>query len=239
MRTDELGRPACRRHRRPARRRAPARFVAAAGFGAVLGTALGCRTPAPPPGSPEALVAYLTPVAGADPATRQREVAGWELDEALWNRTVVAAYRPLYAEYRAAFAAAAPGLVDRLAGGPPVTARRHFAGDPRLTLAEARDRWALPVLFPSLVAEAGGAPIDAVFVADGGRWRTLAGLDVAVRARVAALDPACAADLALAGRTGRCTDLGAAIAEAALRTDRDRLAHVCRLAETLCGKESP
>lgn len=217
-----------------------ARAAAAAVVGVAATAALAaCRAPPPPPGSPEALVAYLTTVVGADPETCRREVASWQLDEALWDRTVVAGYRPLYADYRAAFAAAAAGLVDRLAAPAPITARRHFADDPRLTLAEARDRWALPVLFPSLVADAGGAPIDAVFVADGGRWRTLAGLDAAVRARVAALDAGCAANLALAGRTGRCTDLGAAIAEAALRTDRDRLAQVCRLAETLCGKDAP
>ena len=94
-------------------------------------------------------------------------------------------------------------------------------------------------MFPSLVAEAGGVPIDAVLVPEGERWRALVGLDAVVRARVAALDPRCAARLALAGPTARCTEVGAAIADAALRTDRDRLAHVCRLAETLCGKGSP
>jgi hypothetical protein len=199
--------------------------------------------PAPPlrPGSPEALVAYLQGVVGADAATRQREAAGWLLDPARWDATLVPVYRPLYAEYRRAFAAELPALVDRLARPGPVTARRHFAGDPRLTPAEARNRWALPVLFPSLVAEAGGAPIDAVFVADGTAWRALVGLDQVVLGRVAALDPGCAAHLALAGPPGHCTDVGAEIAAAALRTAPadDRLAHVCRLAETLCGKGSP
>ena len=195
----------------------------------------------PPPRSPEALVAYLQTLsgAGADEATRQREVAGWRLDASLWEHTVVELYRPLHADYERAFAAEAPALVARLAGGGPVTARRHYAGDPRLTRSQTRDRWALPTLYPSLVAEAGGSPIDAVFVPDGDRWRALIGLDTIVQARVAALDPACAASLALAGPTGRCTDVGAAIVIAALRTDRDQLAHVCRLAETLCGKRSP
>jgi len=198
-----------------------------------------CRSPAPAPGSPEALVAYLGAVVGADAATRRREVASWQLPAALWERTVVAIYRPLHADYQRAFAAELPALVDRLARPAMVTARRHWAGDPGLTLAQAQGRWALPTLFPSLVAEAGGAPIDAVFVPDGERWRALVGLDAVVRARVAALDPGCAANLVLAGPTGRCTDVGFAIAEAALRTDRDQLAHVCRLAETLCGKGSP
>jgi hypothetical protein len=240
----------------------------------IAGGACGAPAPPAPPGSPEALAGYLRRVVGADAATRQREAASWRLDAALWDRTVVAVYRPLHAEYEQAFAAALPALVDRLARAGAVTARRHYAGDPRLTPAEARDRWALPTLFPSLVAEAGGEPIDAVFIADGadrgdpagpgdGRsWRALVGLDAVVLARVAALDARCAENVALAGPAGHCTDVGAAIAEAALRVrgplrndedrdragdketdkareDGDRLAHVCRLAETVCGKGSP
>lgn len=219
-----------------ARRARRSATIAVLGATAALGA---CRAPPPPPGSPEALAAYLETVAGAGEATRRRELAGWRLDPPLWDATVVEPYRPLHADYARAFAAELPALVDQLAHPAQVTARRHYGGDPRLSLAQARERWALPTLFPSLVAEAGGAPIDAVFVADGGRWRALIGLDAAVRARVFALDPACAASLAAAGPAGRCTDVGAAIAEAALRTDRDRLAHVCRLAETLCGKGSP
>lgn len=198
-----------------------------------------CSSAAAPPGSPEALVAYLQRVMAADEATRQREIASWQLPAALWDRTVVAPYRPLHADYQRAFTAESPALVARLAQGGTVTARRHYAGDPRLTRPQARDRWALLPLFPSLVAEGGGEPIDAVFVPDGARWRALVGLDAVVRARVAALDPRCAANLALAGPAGHCTDVGAAVALAALRTDRDQLAHVCRLAEALCGKESP
>jgi hypothetical protein len=231
--------------RQPMRRPLAALAVCTAALGAACSPS---APPAPPPrpGSSEALAAYLQGVVGADAATRQREAAGWLLGPALWNATLLPAYRPLYAEYRRAFAAELPALVDRLARPGPVTARRHFAGDPRLTLAEARDRWALPVLFPSLVAEAGGAPIDAVFVSEGPAWRALVGLDQVVLARVAALDPGCAAHLALAGPPGHCTDVGAAIVGAALtgpalRTAPadDPLAHVCRLAETLCGKGSP
>jgi len=206
-----------------------------------------CGPPPAPPraGSPEALASYLATVVGADAATRQRAAESWLVPPARWDATLVAVYRPLYAEYRRAFAAALPALVDRLARPGEVAARRHFAGDLRLTPAEARDRWALPTLFPSLVAEAGGAPIDAVFLADGATWRALVGLDAVVLARVAALDPGCARNLALAGPPGHCTDVGAAIADTALRTDPalrndgDPLAHVCRLAETLCGKGSP
>ena len=214
-------------------------LVGIVAIAACNGSPSSSHEPAPPPGSPEALVAYLQTVVGAGELTRQREVAGWRLDPPLWDHTVVPLYRPLHADYERAFAAEAPALVARLAQGGAVTARRHYAGDPRLTRSQARDRWALPTLYPSLVAEAGGAPIEAVFVPDGDRWRALIGLDAVVQARARALDPSCAANLALAGPTGRCTDVGAAIALAALRTDRNQLAHVCRLAETLCGKGSP
>jgi hypothetical protein len=215
------------------------RLVAALAIAACSGSP--SAPPGPRPGSPEALVAYLQSLAGpaADDAARLREVSTWELDAALWDHTVAPLYRPLHAEYQRAFAAEASAVLAGLARGGSITARRHYAGDPRLTRSQARDRWALPTLYPSLVAEIGGAPLEAVLVPDGDRWRALIGLDTVVRARVAALDPGCAANLALAGPTGRCTDVGAAIATAALRTDRDQLAHVCRLAETLCGKGSP
>jgi hypothetical protein len=201
--------------------------------------AVACRSPGPAAGTPEALAGYLETIVGQPPAVVQREAASWVMDEAAWNATVTTTYRPLHTEYQQAFIAALPGLIAQLGRPGAVTARRHYAGDPRLTLSQSRDRWALPPLFPSMVAEVAGAPIDAVFVWDGGRWRVLRGLDAVVRARVAALDDSCAVQLARAGRTGRCSDVGAAVAEAALRTDRDRLAHVCRLAEILCGKESP
>jgi len=201
----------------------------------------GCspRPVAPPAGSAESLIAYLNGVVGADEATRQREVASWLLDDAAWTATVIPSYRPLHADYERAFAAETAALVRRLAQPGELVARRHYAGDPRLTLAQARDRWALPTLYPSLVLDLAGAPIDAVFVPDGEHWRALVGLDAAVRARVAAFDAACAAQLAHAGPTGRCTDVGAAVVTAALRTDRAQLAHVCRLAESLCGKGLP
>jgi hypothetical protein len=231
--------PAAQRVRRAPRRCVVVVVVMVGMIVALAIAACHAAPPAPPPGSPEALAAYLQAVVGADQATRQREAAGWPLDAALWDRTVIPLYRPLHADYARAFAAELPALVARLAGGGTVTARRHYAGDPRLTPSQGRDRWAVPPLFPSLVAEAGGVPIEAVFVPDGERWRALVGLDAVVRARVAAIDPGCAARLALAGPTGRCTEVGAAIATAALRTDRDQLAHVCRLAETLCGKEAP
>jgi hypothetical protein len=191
------------------------------------------------PGTPDELAAYLKTLAGADEQTRKREVATWIVDETTWSRDVVEPYRALYGEYVAGFDAQVPAFVAQLAAAGVITARRHFAGDKRLTLAEARLRWAVPVQFPSVVAELDGKPIDAVFVHDGGRWRALVGLDRLMLAHVAALDPACEKLIEHAGPSGRCTEVGWLVADSALRTDRQRFAHACQLASTLCGNPGP
>ena len=197
---------------------------------------------APPPaktGTADELAAYLATVAGADEATRTREVSSWILDETTWSRDIVEPYRALYNEYVAGFDAQVPAMVARLAPLGAVTARRHFAGDRRLAPAQIRARWAVPVQFPSMVAELAGKPIDTVFIFDGARWRALLGLDQIVMAHVAALDPACAAMLAFAGPPGRCTEVGWLVADSALRQQRERFAHACALAATLCGNPVP
>lgn len=205
-----------------------------------LAAATACRpAPRPATGSAEDLAAYLRGIAGADEAARQDAVAGWVMSEAAWDATVVPPYRPLYAAYVAAFDRARPALVARLAARGPITTRRHFAGDPRLTRAQGRLRWALPVEYPSLVAELGGSPIDTVFVFDRGRWRALAGLDDVLLARVRARDAACGAALAKAGPTGHCTEAAWEVADAALRNDVTRFAHACSLAAALCANEAP
>ena len=202
-----------------------------------------CRDAAPPPpahtGSAAELAAYLATVAGADEATRKREVASWILDETTWSRDIVEPYRALYNEYVAGFDAQVPAMVAELAPLGAVTARRHFAGDRKLAAAQIRARWAVPVQFPSMVAELAGKPIDTVFIFDGARWRALLGLDQIVMAHVAALDPVCAAKLALAGPPGRCTEVGWLVADAALRLQHERFAHACALAATLCGNPGP
>ena len=206
----------------------------------LLLSACGRAAPAgPAPGSPEHLAAYLRALAGADEATRKHAVAGWILDEQTWRQTVVSPYTAVWSEYARAFDAAAPALVARLATRGEITARRHFAGDPRLTRSQGRLRWALPVEYPSCVAELAGQPIDTVFVFDGARWRALAGLDDVMLARVRVRDPACATMLERAGPTGKCTEVGWLVADAALRTDQQRFVHACRLAAALCANASP
>jgi hypothetical protein len=201
---------------------------------------LACNAPPKPPkpGSADDLAAYLRGVAGADEATRAREVATWVVPEATWNRTIVPPWRSLYGEYVAGFAAASAATVSSLASLDPVTTRRHYAGDPRLTLGEARLRWALPVQYPSMVADIGGRPLDAVFIYDG-RWRALLGLDELVVARVRALDADCAAKVAIAGPLGHCSEIGFVVAAAALRGGGEDLARACRMAAMMCGNPAP
>jgi len=202
-----------------------------------------CRDAAPTPpvptGTADELATYLTTVAGADEPTRKREVASWILDETTWSRDLVEPYRALYNEYVAGFDAQMPAMVAALAPLGQVTARRHFAGDKKLAPAQIRTRWAVPVQFPSMVADLAGKPIETVFIFDGARWRALLGLDAIVMAHVAALDPACAQKLALAGPPGRCTEVGWLVADSALRQQRERFAHACALAATLCGNPVP
>ncbi len=193
------------------------------------------RPPHPPAGNPDELAAYLRTVAGADQATREREVASWQLDEQTWNRTIVEPFRGLYADYARGFDAATAPLVAQLAARREVTARRHFIDAPGLTLAQGRLRWTLPVMYPSAVAALGGAPIDTVFVYDGDRWRALVGLDALVLARARALDARCGELLAHAGRDNSCSQIGWVIADAALRGERSRFDHACALAARLCG----
>src|SRR5690606_5549543 len=94
----------------------------------------------------------LGALAGADEAVRAREVSSWKLGRATWARTVVAPYDAVYDDYARRFDAAIPALVAALARPARVTTRAHYAGDPRLTVGQARARWALPVQYPSEVA---------------------------------------------------------------------------------------
>jgi hypothetical protein len=210
----------------------------------VLIATVACHEPPPvqKTGTPQDLAEYLRTVAGADTATRTREVTGWILDETTWSRDIVDPFRSLYGEYVKGFDAQVPAMVARLASLGPVTARRHFAGDPRALPSQIRTRWTVPVQFPSAVAELGGQPIDAVFIHDGAHWRALLGLDQLVVQHVAALDPTCAAKLQLAGRrtsSSRCTEVAWLVADSALRAQPERFAHACKLASTLCGNPVP
>jgi hypothetical protein len=170
---------------------------------------------------------------------RSREIASWALDEASWNHTIVEPWRAMLPEYAGGFDAASAPLITQLVTAGEVTARRHWAGDPRLTPAQVRLRWVVPVQYPSAVAELAGRAIDTVFVYDGAGWRALVGVDELLMEKIRARDPECAALLARAGPTGRCTEVGWLVADSAWRADASRFAHACRLARVLCGNASP
>ena len=203
------------------------------GLGLGLGVS-GCGRPAPAL-APAELAGALDALAGADHATRARAVERWRLDLAAWDALVVEPYRAVYDDYARAFERARPRLIAQLARPGAIATRAHFAGDPRLTRGQARARWALPVQFPGEVAELAGAPLDVVFVRRAHAWFAITGLDEAILARAAALDPACAAHLATV-QPDRCGELGWVLAEAALRADRPRFDRACALAANLCPR---
>ena len=204
---------------------------------------LGCKpADAPPrelpdPPAPAALAAYLEEVAAYPPAARAEAMRGWQLQPAAWNRIVVPVFRDAYPAYTANFAAATAALAAQLHAGT-ITARRHYAGDPHATPGELWLRWAVPTLYPSVVAELDGKPLDAVFLYDDHAWRTLAGLDRAISDAATALDPDCAGYLRAAG-VPACAEVDYLIAESAMRTDRAAFTRACSLAATRCGKRSP
>lgn len=187
------------------------------------------------------LAAYLSTLAGRDGGGPHAELAGWTIDEGLGRRVLVDPYRALAGAAAAAARTTLEEIEAQLQRGGTVTARRHFAGDPKLTPSQARLRWALPVMAPSFVAEIRGTPIDTVFVHDSVRWRALAGLDEVLVERVHARDRACVHLLAGVTESRECASAGWAIADATLRTPEDptRLARACRIAANVCGKRSP
>ena len=193
--------------------------------------ALGCRDPAP--AARVELAAHLRSVGRGAPARAAAAVAGWRLDRASWDAVLVEPYRAAYADYARAFDAAAPALAAQLARGGPVTTRGHFTGDPRLTRGQARARWAVPVQFPSEVAELDGAALDVVFVRTRTGWGAITGIDALLEARIEAQQPGCAVHLARV-RADACGEIVWMVADAALRADRPRLARACALAANVC-----
>jgi hypothetical protein len=194
------------------------------------------RAPAPAPATADGLAAHVAGLAAGDPDAAARELARWPLDRALWERTLVEPYRGRWAEL------APEGRLRALAGElrpGAVTARRHYAGDPRLTPGQLWQRWALPTLYPSFVVEIDGRPLDTVFLHDGVRWRALAGLAELIEGRVRGLDPGCAAHLAGVIASADCASAAWALTDAALRNNREAFVRGCRIAENLCGKRSP
>jgi hypothetical protein len=188
--------------------------------------------PAPPPTSeatPAGLERALADLrADPDPAAA---LAAWRLPAPAFRRILVEPYRDLAEGYTTRYGASVAPLAAAVAAPGALHARRHFAGDPRLTPAELHLRWAVPPLYPSLVVDLAGTDLDAVFLHDGERWRVVVGIDPLLTARIA--DPACAHHLD--HTDGRCAEIGWMIADRALRIDHDGLIHACALAATACS----
>lgn len=178
---------------------------------------------------------YLSKLAGASDAARRSAVERWKLDPDGWDRVTTDPYRAHYKGYASQFDERIADLATQLAKPGAITIRSHFAGDPKLTLGQARARWAQPVAASSQVAELDGVPIDAVFVRDGDRWRAIVGIDRLVLLRTAAKDLACATR-ASGQVKGTCGDLAWFIADAALRDDDPRLERACAQLTNLCPR---
>ncbi|HVK85040.1 MAG TPA: hypothetical protein VM513_13080 [Kofleriaceae bacterium] len=184
----------------------------------------------------ETLELRLAAMAGCAPPACEREVASWKLDRVGWDSLVVDPYRGAapYEGYVRAFEAARPALAAQLRAGGAVATRRHYAGEAKNTPGQARARWAVPVQYPSLVAEIAGAPLDAVFDVDrAGRVHAIVGVDEILHRFAARLDSRCA-ELLDHARDGRCFEIAWVIAEAAMRGERERFDRACALAAGLC-----
>ncbi len=187
---------------------------------AALALLIGCRDrspPAPPAGQaagPAGLVAFLDvrprsgpPFAGCLPTPDR------------FDRLVTPAYRGVRAGELGGFEAG-------WRGDGPVTARVLYADDPAVPASLRRSRPSLPVGRPPLVAFIGDQALPALFVFDHGRWVCLVDLDGHVVSRLPTA--ACRAAYQHSG-AGRCLDLTAPIATAALAGDGDALSRRCEL----------
>ena len=178
---------------------------------------------------------HLGAIAGADEATRREAVQRWKLDPEGWQLVTTDPYRNHYAEYAEQFDRLAAELVVQLAKPGSITIRQHFAGDPALTIGQARARWAQPVAAVSHIAQVDSTKIDAVFVRDRERWRVIVGVDTLVFQRTAAKDVACATR-ARGQWKGTCVDLAWFVADSALRDDDSQLTRACAQLLNLCPR---
>lgn len=104
-------------------------------------------------------------------------------------------------------------------------ARALYADDPEVPASLRRARPAVPVGPPPLVARVGDAWLPALFVFHRGRWWCLIGLDAYVADRL----PATCRRAYLGATAGRCLDLSAPLAAAALADDRAARERLCAL----------
>jgi hypothetical protein len=156
------------------------------------------------------------------------DTAGWLMPRRVWDRVVVVPFRELYDDYAAEF----PAHAARMTPPESPVARKHFAGDPLLTLDEAVTRWIVPTMFPSLVVDG----LDAVFVEEDGQFYAFTGMADVIKAKLA---PPCRDLISRVGPPGNCGDIMWQHVIDTLRHHAEDAQHSCSLAKALCGTPSP
>jgi hypothetical protein len=169
--------------------------------------------PPPEPTGPDGLVAVLDRAAPFDCLP----------DGATWNALVTPAYRG-----RAADPLGLESFrllrVDR--ARRPFAARPLYADDATVPASLRRVRPALPIGEPPLIVFAGDTALPALFAYRDHRWWCLVDLDGLVVGSLE--DDACRAAYVASG-SGRCLDLTAPVAAAALGNDTDEERRRCAL----------
>jgi len=170
-----------------------------------------------------------------DRAWRARRVAeACAVDAPTWRRMVTPPYAPHFARYAPPTADLLGDVAAEVAALVPVGEIRVvplYADDLRIPAGLRRARPTFPVGRPPLVVRVDSyVPhvLDLAFMRVDGRWRCLASTDGLVRRAIADRDPACAAAYGQSA-TGRCLDLTAPIASAALDGDLPELTRLCTL----------
>lgn len=170
--------------------------------------------PPPPPPQPTGPDGLVTVLARSQPFDCLP-------DRATWNALVTAPYRD-----RAADPLGLESFRLLRIERAPVTARVLYADDAEVPASLRRARPALPVGQPPLVAFSGGRALPALFAYHHDRWVCLVDLDGLVQS---ALEDEPCRRAYVASASGRCLDLTAPVAAAALTGDADGAARGCAL----------
>lgn len=148
----------------------------------------------------------------------------------IWNELVTPAWRDRSADPLGLEAFRRLRLDGKRRG---ITARPLYADDLTVPASLRRVRPAVPVGARPMVAFVGDTALPAIFIYHRPRWRCLVDLDGLVIGSLE--DDACRAAY-IASSSGRCLDLSAPVASAAIRTDTDGEARACaRLVAQGCG----
>ena len=166
-------------------------------------------------------------------------------DAAAWRASVIPTFQASQATSMHSMQLEIDRLVTLLTANPSlvITARRHYAGDLRLSASAAHLRWIVPVLFESYVIAVGDHQFDLVFVPirSGSRpgWGAIGSVDDEVakwlsagtqnNPTAAALRLQCTQKWRNSNGDGVCMGISAVAASAAMRGDTNAIDHACSL----------